>query len=69
MPAAGQRRAPPLLIAVTVLTSLADVDLRETGVAGTATQQALDLHASRPPAVSTARSARRSTHRAARRAR
>ena len=26
-----------------MLTSLADVDLRETGVAGTATQQALDL--------------------------
>jgi orotidine-5'-phosphate decarboxylase len=41
--AAGQQRAAPLLIAVTVLTSLADVDLRETGVAGTATQQALDL--------------------------
>src|SRR5947207_15182401 len=41
--AAEQGRAPPLLIAVTVLTSLADVDLRETGVAGTATQQALDL--------------------------
>jgi orotidine-5'-phosphate decarboxylase len=41
--AAEQRRAPPLLIAVTVLTSLADVDLRETGIAGTATQQALDL--------------------------
>ena len=40
--AAGQRQVP-LLIAVTVLTSLADVDLRETGVAGTATQQALDL--------------------------
>src|SRR5207245_6246103 len=33
--AAEQGRAPPLLIAVTVLTSLADVDLRETGVAGT----------------------------------
>ena len=41
--AAGQGRAPPLLIAVTVLTSLADADLRETGVAGTATEQALDL--------------------------
>ena len=41
--AAEQRRASPLLIAVTVLTSLADADLRETGVAGTATQQALDL--------------------------
>jgi orotidine-5'-phosphate decarboxylase len=40
---AGQQRQVPLLIAVTVLTSLADVDLRETGVAGTATQQALDL--------------------------
>jgi len=41
--AAKTGRAPPLLIAVTVLTSLADADLRETGVAGTATQQALDL--------------------------
>ena len=41
--AAEAGRAPPLLIAVTVLTSLADADLRETGVAGTATQQALDL--------------------------
>jgi orotidine-5'-phosphate decarboxylase len=41
--AAAQGRPSPLLIAVTVLTSLADVDLRETGVAGTATQQALDL--------------------------
>ena len=41
--AAQQGRPPPLLIAVTVLTSLADVDLRETGVTGTATQQALDL--------------------------
>jgi len=41
--AAAQHRAAPLLIAVTVLTSLTDVDLRETGVAGTATQQAIDL--------------------------
>jgi orotidine-5'-phosphate decarboxylase len=41
--AAGQQRAAPLLIAVTVLTSLADADLRETGVAGTATEQALGL--------------------------
>jgi orotidine-5'-phosphate decarboxylase len=41
--AAAQGRPSPLLIAVTVLTSLADVDLRETGVTGTATQQALDL--------------------------
>ena len=41
--AAAQRRAPPLLIAVTVLTSLADSDLRETGVGNTATQQALEL--------------------------
>jgi orotidine-5'-phosphate decarboxylase len=36
-------RTPPLLIAVAVLTSLADADLRETGIAATATQQALDL--------------------------
>ncbi len=41
--AAGQGRPPPLLIAVTVLTSLADSDLREIGVAGTAAQQAQDL--------------------------
>jgi len=41
--AAERGRVPPLLIAVTVLTSLADVDLRETGVSGTATQQALGL--------------------------
>jgi orotidine-5'-phosphate decarboxylase len=36
-------RPRPLVIAVTVLTSLADADLRETGVAATAAQQALAL--------------------------
>jgi orotidine-5'-phosphate decarboxylase len=41
--AAGEGRAAPLLIGVTVLTSLADADLRETGVAATAAQQALAL--------------------------
>jgi orotidine-5'-phosphate decarboxylase len=41
--AAEQGSAPPLLIAVTVLTSLADANLREIGIAATATQQALDL--------------------------
>jgi orotidine-5'-phosphate decarboxylase len=41
--AAKQRRPRPLLIAVTVLTSLADTDLRATGIADTATQQALRL--------------------------
>jgi orotidine-5'-phosphate decarboxylase len=41
--AARQGRPPPLLIAVTVLTSLADSDLREIGVAGTAGQQTQDL--------------------------
>jgi orotidine-5'-phosphate decarboxylase len=35
--------ARPLLIAVTVLTSLADADLRDTGVAATTAQQVLDL--------------------------
>jgi orotidine-5'-phosphate decarboxylase len=38
-----QRRPRPLLIAVTVLTSLADTDLRATGIADTATQHALRL--------------------------
>jgi len=41
--AAAEGRAAPLLIGVTVLTSLADADLRETGVAATAAQQALAL--------------------------
>lgn len=41
--AAEQGRAAPLLIAVTVLTSLADVDLRETGIGSTAAHHALDL--------------------------
>ncbi len=41
--AAEQGRARPLLIAVTVLTSLGDADLRETGVAGTALEQTLRL--------------------------
>jgi orotidine-5'-phosphate decarboxylase len=36
-------RAKPLLIAVTVLTSLEDADLREVGHAGTATVEALQL--------------------------
>jgi len=41
--AAEQGRPRPLLIAVTVLTSLADTDLRDTGIADTAAQQALKL--------------------------
>ena len=41
--AAEQGRPRPLLIAVTVLTSLADSDLRDTGIAATAAQQALKL--------------------------
>ncbi len=41
--AAEEGRAQPLLIAVTVLTSLADDDLRATGVSGTADEQALIL--------------------------
>ena len=41
--AAEQGRPRPLLIAVTVLTSLADSDLRDTGIAATAAQQALRL--------------------------
>ncbi len=41
--AAEQGRARPVLIAVTVLTSLADADLRDIGVAGTALAQATRL--------------------------
>ncbi len=41
--AAGQGRPAPLLLGVTVLTSLDDADLREMGVAATATTQALAL--------------------------
>jgi orotidine-5'-phosphate decarboxylase len=41
--AAEQRRPAPLLLGVTVLTSLAEVDLRETGVAASPTEQALAL--------------------------
>jgi orotidine-5'-phosphate decarboxylase len=41
--AAGQGRPAPLLLGVTVLTSLDDADLREMGVAATATAQALAL--------------------------
>jgi orotidine-5'-phosphate decarboxylase len=41
--AAGQGRPAPLLIAVTVLTSLADADLRDVGIAATAAKQAQDL--------------------------
>jgi len=41
--ATEQGRTAPLLIGVTVLTSLADADLRETGVAAAATEQALAL--------------------------
>jgi orotidine-5'-phosphate decarboxylase len=41
--AAEQARPAPLLLGVTVLTSLADADLRETGVAASATKQALAL--------------------------
>jgi orotidine-5'-phosphate decarboxylase len=38
-----ERRAPPLLIAVTVLTSLSDADLREIGHAGTAATEVVQL--------------------------
>ena len=41
--AAAQNKTPPLLIAVTVLTSLSDADLRDTGVHDNAAQQALKL--------------------------
>jgi orotidine-5'-phosphate decarboxylase len=41
--AGSEGRSAPLLIAVTVLTSLADADLRETGVTATTAQQALAL--------------------------
>jgi len=41
--AEGQERARPLLLGVTVLTSLGDADLREMGVVATATAQALAL--------------------------
>lgn len=41
--ASGAGRAPPLLIAVTVLTSLADADLRELGHSGGAEAEALQL--------------------------
>jgi len=41
--AAEQKRPAPLLVAVTVLTSLADADLRETGIATSAAEQALAL--------------------------
>ena len=41
--AADERRGKPLLIAVAVLTSLGDADLRDTGIEGDAAQQALRL--------------------------
>jgi orotidine-5'-phosphate decarboxylase len=41
--AAEEGGTPPLLIAVTVLTSLADADLREQGVTDTAASQAVKL--------------------------
>jgi orotidine-5'-phosphate decarboxylase len=41
--AVEQGRSPPLLIAVTVLTSLGDADLAATGIHGAAAQQALRL--------------------------
>jgi len=41
--AAGQAPKPPLVLAVTVLTSLSDADLQETGVAGLARDHALAL--------------------------
>jgi len=40
---AEERRVKPLLIAVAVLTSLGDADLRDTGIEGDAAQQALRL--------------------------
>ena len=54
---------PPLLIAVTVLTSLADADLRDIGIDGTAARQALRLAQLTRRAGSTASSARRSKRR------
>jgi orotidine-5'-phosphate decarboxylase len=41
--AMAQNTAPPLLIAVTVLTSLADADLRDTGVQDSAVHHSLQL--------------------------
>jgi orotidine-5'-phosphate decarboxylase len=41
--AAARRTAPPLLIGVTVLTSLGDTDMRDTGVEGSAAEQAFRL--------------------------
>jgi orotidine-5'-phosphate decarboxylase len=41
--AMAQHTAPPLLIAVTVLTSLSDTDLHDTGVHDTSVQQVLRL--------------------------
>jgi orotidine-5'-phosphate decarboxylase len=41
--AAAMGRKPPLLIGVTVLTSLADADLREVGHAGSAADEVLQL--------------------------
>jgi len=41
--AAERNRPPPLLIAVTVLTSLSDADLRDTGVHDSATQHSVKL--------------------------
>jgi len=43
--AAQQSQAKPLLLAVTVLTSLSDQDLQEVGIAGTAMTQVLRLAA------------------------
>jgi len=41
--AVEEQRPKPMLIAVAVLTSLGDADLRDTGIEGDATQQALRL--------------------------
>ena len=41
--AAAEAKRPPLVLAVTVLTSMSDADLKEIGVAGPAQEQVLRL--------------------------